>query len=108
MAETVCRPTWISWRGIVHGGLLATMMDEAMGWAVAERGWTGLTARLTVDIRLPVAPGQRLTVRGWVERWRRRIARTAAELRTPGGTVVARARALMLLTQDLPPVVVRP
>lgn len=102
VAETLSRPSWVGWRGMVHGGILATILDEAMGWAVAERGWTGLTARITVHLRLPVAPGQQLTVRGWVERWRRRIARTAADLRTPEGTLVASAEALMLLTEELP------
>ncbi|HXX38556.1 MAG TPA: PaaI family thioesterase [bacterium] len=87
--------SWVSWHGIVHGGILAAMMDEAMGWAVAQNGWTGLTARLTVDLYLPVTPGQRL------------ITRTAADLRTPDGTLVARARAHVLLTRDLPHVAVR-
>ncbi len=104
VAETRCCASWVSWRGIIHGGILAAMMDEAMGYAVATHGWTGLTARLTVDLHLPVAPGQHLTVRAWVERWRRRLARTAAELVTPNGTVVARARAHVLLVQELPSV----
>jgi acyl-coenzyme A thioesterase PaaI-like protein len=102
VAETLCRPSWVGWRGMVHGGILAAILDEAMGWAVAERGRTGLTVRITVHLRLPVVPGQQLTVRGWVERWRRRIARTAADLRTPKGTLVASAEALMLLTEELP------
>ena len=95
--------SWVSWHGIVHGGILAAMMDEAMGWAVAQNGWTGLT----VDLHLLVTPGQRLIVRGWVERWQRLMTRTAADLRTPDGTLVARARAHVLLTRDLPHVAVR-
>ncbi len=108
VAQTRCRGSWVSWRGIIHGGILAAMMDEAMGYAVATRGWTALTARLTVDLHLPVAPGQRHTIRAWVERWRRRLARTAAELRTPDGTVVARASAHVLLVQELPPPALHP
>lgn len=108
VAETVCQPGWVSWNGIIHGGILAAMMDEATGWAVAAQGWTGLTARLSVRLLQPVVPGQRLVVRGWVERLRRRFAQAAAELVTPGGTRVAAARSLMFVTRDLPEVKIIP
>lgn len=102
VAETTCRPGWVSWNGLIHGGILTTMMDEAMGWAVAPDGFTGLTARLSTRLLLPLVPGQPLVVRAWVERWRRRVARTAAELVTPGGTPVATAEALMFVGHELP------
>jgi len=101
-AETVCREEWVSWRGLIHGGLLSTMMDEAMGWAVGRDGWTGLTGRLSVRLLRPVAPGQPLVVHAWVVSSRRHVAKTCAELLTPGGLRVAAAEALMVLTKDLP------
>lgn len=104
VAETVRRPEWLSWRGMIHGGILAAAMDEAMGWAVAADGWTGLTGRISARLLRPVAPGQRLRVRGWVLSYRQRVARTAAEMVTPGGTRVAQAEALTMLTRDLPAV----
>jgi len=102
VADTVCQAGWVSWKGIVHGGVLAMLMDEAAGWAVAGRGWTGLTARLSIRLARPVVPGQRLIVRAWVERLRKRFAQVAAELLTPGGTRVAGAQLLMFVTGDLP------
>lgn len=104
-AETVCRAEWVSWRGLIHGGVLSTLMDEAMGWAVAQDGWTGLTGRLSVRLLRPVAPGQRLVVHAWVASYRRHVAKACAELLTPGGIRVAGADALMVLTPDLPEVV---
>ncbi|MDA8343866.1 MAG: PaaI family thioesterase [Thermaerobacter sp.] len=102
MAETQTDSSWVGWQGLVHGGLLATLMDEAVGWAVAAIGKTGLTARLSVRYLLPVAPFQRLIVRAWVQSSDRRGARTGASIELPTGRKVATAEALMLFVKDLP------
>jgi acyl-coenzyme A thioesterase PaaI-like protein len=79
------------WDGIAHGGILATILDEVMAWAlVAEDSW-GLTARLAVEFKRPVIVGQALRADGWITRSRRRIVDTAGEIRdaTTGGVLVA-------------------
>lgn len=41
-------------RGFVHGGIIATLLDEAMSKAVRSLGLTAVTRHLEVDYRLPV------------------------------------------------------
>ena len=42
------------WEGVIHGGILCTILDEVMAWAlVGEDNW-GVTARMAVDFRRPV------------------------------------------------------
>ncbi len=54
------------WQGIAHGGIVSTILDEVMAWAlVAEDNW-GVTARMQVDFRKPVPIG-RSDSRGWVD-----------------------------------------
>jgi uncharacterized protein (TIGR00369 family) len=101
-ADTVAEPGWVSWRGIVHGGLLITMMDEAMGWAVAAGGHTGLTGRLSARLHAPVVPGTALRVRGWVKRWHRRLAYAAAEIRDAHGRLLAECEATLAISDTLP------
>ena len=68
------------WDGIAHGGILATILDEVMAWAlVGEDSW-GLTARLTIDFKRPVTVGQTIRADGWITRTRRRIVDTEARL----------------------------
>lgn len=54
--------------GIVHGGMLATLMDESMGRcglaALPHR--IGVTARLTVDFRKPVKAGSYVVIKAEV------------------------------------------
>jgi len=49
--------------GLVHGGIVSTLLDEAMGWAILElAGRYAVTRSLTVDFRRPVFIGRPLKV----------------------------------------------
>lgn len=68
------------WNGVAHGGIVCTILDEVMAWAlVGEDDW-GLTARLTIAFKRPVLVGQDLRADGWIIRSRRRVVDTEARL----------------------------
>lgn len=54
--------------GIIHGGMLATLMDESMGRCglAALPNRMGFTARLTVDFRKPVKAGSYILIKAEV------------------------------------------
>jgi acyl-coenzyme A thioesterase PaaI-like protein len=68
------------WQAIAHGGILATLADEAMAWALFTDDQVGLTARLSLDFRRPAATGRRLRVEGWITARRRLRYDTAARV----------------------------
>lgn len=68
------------WEGVIHGGVLSTILDEVMGWALMEADSWGVTARLAVTYRAPVIPGQPIRAEGWITARRRRVQRTAARI----------------------------
>ena len=68
------------WEGIVHGGILCTILDEVMAWAlVGEDNW-GVTARMNVTFRRPVLVGTTVRAEGWITEARRRVVATAARI----------------------------
>lgn len=73
-ARWIPEQTWEGFPGIIHGGIVATLLDEAMSKAVALSGCTALTAELKVRYRRPSSSGQEYAIRGWViDRQKRRI-----------------------------------
>ena len=54
-------PNFVGWEEKVHGGLLATLLDEVMAWAPSSFDSWAVTAEMSVRYRSPAAPGEALT-----------------------------------------------
>lgn len=99
-AEWTPTPDWEGFRGVIHGGIVSTVLDEAMSQAVSAKGWPALTCELRVRLRRHVEPGRTLRVRGWiVERQKRKIV-TEASLVAADGEEHAHAWATFLALPD--------
>lgn len=80
--------------GMTHGGILATIADEAMSWAVADGGDIGVTARMALTFRRPARVGEALRAVGTVTQSRGRAIDAEARIFTvEGDEVVAEASA---------------
>ncbi|HSV15540.1 MAG TPA: PaaI family thioesterase [Tepidisphaeraceae bacterium] len=86
------QPANIGFQGIVHGGVIATVMDEAMVWAAT---WVGrrfcLCGELTTRFRRPAEIGRRAIVEAKVEFRNPRLIQTAATLRDESNQLLATA-----------------
>jgi uncharacterized protein (TIGR00369 family) len=91
------RATWtpgqdyVGWESKVHGGLLATLLDEVMAWAPAADDAWAVTAEMNIRYRAPANPGEPLTAVGRVMSRRRRIYHVHGEVRGEDGRLVAEA-----------------
>jgi acyl-coenzyme A thioesterase PaaI-like protein len=84
-------------QGVIHGGIVSTVLDEAMSKAVSSQKWQALTAELRVRLKHAVGPGESLQVRGWVVERRKRRILTEATLTDGQGVEKAHAWATFLL-----------
>lgn len=86
------------YQNIVHGGIVATLLDEVMARYVWELYGPSATAKLEVRYRRPAPCGVPIEVRGWITAVRRggRALETAAEARLEDGTIVAEATGLVV------------
>jgi acyl-coenzyme A thioesterase PaaI-like protein len=81
----------VGFTGIVHGGILAAVLDDALAAIGYYQGEPAVTARLAVRFRRPARPGELLRVEA-VETGRRGPLRQGtAVLTTADGTVIAEA-----------------
>lgn len=84
--------------GVVHGGIVAAILDETAGRAVMLRGSDEnlmATLKLTVRYRRPTPVCTPLTAIGWVEKMSGVGAQVAGEIRLPDGTVTAECEAVL-------------
>ena len=83
----------VGWSDKAHGGILATLLDELMGWALFEHDCWGVTAELTVRYLRPVDVSQRLRIEGEVVEATRRLFRTRGRIIGDDGSLLATAEA---------------
>ncbi|HEU5437767.1 MAG TPA: PaaI family thioesterase [Ktedonobacterales bacterium] len=84
--------------GVVHGGILATLLDETLNrTAMAEGRWT-MTGRLDVRYRAPAPVGQTLRVTARPLSSRARMIHASGEIRLKDAphTVIATAEGLFM------------
>ena len=88
-AEWVAGDDFVGWSDKVHGGIIATLLDEVMAWAPSSFDSWAVTAEMSVRYRSPALPGERLEASGRVVERRRRIYDVAGEVRGADGRLVA-------------------
>jgi len=92
---------YAGYRNFVHGGVIAAILDEAMGWALLHlRGRYGVTRSLAVDYRRPVRVASRLTVRAGVDAFEDDSAEISAVIRDPHGRILAHATSRWTLVRN--------
>jgi uncharacterized protein (TIGR00369 family) len=79
--------------GIGHGGIIALLLDEAMGKACRFREVRAVTAELSVQYLKPVKVDEEIVVEGFETDQKGRNLFLAGEIRNAAGEVLARGTA---------------
>ena len=77
------------WPGLVHGGIIACLLDEGMSYAALHAQGLCITARIQVKLKRPAAVGEPLVISSSVKRKSRKLVETRARVTLRDGTLVA-------------------
>ena len=89
------------WEGIAHGGIVCTILDEVMAWALVEHDLWGVTGRMSVDFQRPVPIARRIRAEGRVVEAKRRVVYAEGVLLDAAdGTRFARAEATFVAAPE--------
>jgi uncharacterized protein (TIGR00369 family) len=84
------------WKDIVHGGIIATILDEVMVNAAYLRKIVAVSAKLEIKLRRPAAVGERLIFHGRIVRQGAKTLNVKAWAEQENGDVVAEATGLLM------------
>jgi uncharacterized protein (TIGR00369 family) len=85
----IASPTFQGWDGIVHGGIISTLLDEAMAKLVYELGYQAVTASLEIKFKKPAPILEPLLVYGEITEVSKRLIRAKARVAKEDGTILA-------------------
>jgi acyl-coenzyme A thioesterase PaaI-like protein len=98
VAEYTVSAKFQGYPGVVHGGIIASMLDEASGRSQMGPGPSRFmyTAQLSIRYRKPVPVGLPLKILGHAGESKGRIARATGEIYGPDGLLLAQAEAVLV------------
>jgi uncharacterized protein (TIGR00369 family) len=85
------------WSGVVHGGIISSILDEAMSYAALFEGVNTITARMQARFKRPVRINEHLTITAHLTKKTRRLVEAKAELKLKDGTPLAESTATMFI-----------
>lgn len=84
------------YENIIHGGLVSTVMDEAMAWAILAKVEKAFTVKMEITFKKPLAPNVTYCVNGCLDAVHGRRLTASARITNLDGEVLAQAQALFL------------
>jgi acyl-coenzyme A thioesterase PaaI-like protein/quercetin dioxygenase-like cupin family protein len=91
----VARPEHEGWPGLLHGGVLFSLLDDAAGWAARFAGRPCVTSRASIRFRQSVPTDRALTIDAEVRPRGRVLSARATASRVDEGDLVAEFEALL-------------
>jgi uncharacterized protein (TIGR00369 family) len=88
--------------GYLHGGVIATLLDEAMSKAVRAQGSISMTRKIEIDYLRPVPSESQLRIEGRVVRNEPRKHWAEARILNEDGIVLAEAKGLFIEVRSSP------
>jgi acyl-coenzyme A thioesterase PaaI-like protein len=88
------------WPGLLHGGILGTLLDEAMSNIAYATGNTCLTATISIRIKQPVKVEIPLVITAWITRQSTRLIETESRICLKDGTVIAESTAKQFIAKN--------
>jgi hypothetical protein len=101
LAHWTASAGWESFKGVIHGGVICAVLDEAMSQAIIAAGYEALTAEMKIRFRKKVGVNDVLSVRGWVVSVQKRKIVAEGSLTSADGVEKAHAWATFLATSDV-------
>jgi uncharacterized protein (TIGR00369 family) len=89
-------PTLQGWDGLVHGGIISTLLDEAMSKLSYELGHNTVTALLEIRFKKPAPILEPLLVYGEILEVSKRLVKAKARVTKEDGTILAEGKSTLM------------
>ncbi len=88
-SEFVLQKVYQGYKDIVHGGIISTILDEAMVKAALLQGMPAITVEIGIRFKNPLMVGEKAIVEATITKKNKKIIETSAEIRKTDRTLIA-------------------
>jgi len=74
-SEWIANKNYEGWHGVLHGGIVATLLDEVGSWVIISKiGRAGMTVELNVRYHKKISTNEKIYIQGKLIEHKRNIA----------------------------------
>ena len=99
-AEFTPSELYQGWPGLVHGGIITCLLDEAMAWAVLFEGMNCVTAKMQVKLSCPASVNEPLVITASITKKTRKLVEARADISLKDGTLIAKGTATQFIVHS--------
>ena len=92
----VAKSTFQGWDGLVHGGIISTLLDEALAKLSYELGYNTVTVSLEIRFKKPAPILEPLLVYGEISEVNKRLVKAKARVTKEDGTILAEGKSTLM------------
>jgi acyl-coenzyme A thioesterase PaaI-like protein len=85
------------WPGLLHGGIIICILDEAMAYAARFEGMNCVTAKIKAELKRLALIDESLIITSSVTKKTRKLVKTKANISLTDGTLIAEGTATQLI-----------
>ncbi len=97
-AVTKINSRFCGWAGVVHGGIISTVLDEIMAYAAFTVYDSGVTGEICVRFRKPIPTEREILIEGFIESSKGRVLYTKGTI-TMDGELMAESTGKMVMVK---------
>ena len=86
-----------SYKGVLHGRLMAALLDDAMAYAINKEGIIAYTGKLDIRYRRPPKVNSRLHIKARVLEQKRSLYYTQGTIENEDGEICVEAKAVFMV-----------
>jgi len=95
--EFIPGPEYQGFQGITHGGIIATILDEAMVKLAFELGYNAVTAWMEIRYSAPLMSGEKIKIFSTITKESKKLLEAIAEATTINGKTIASAKGKLII-----------
>jgi acyl-coenzyme A thioesterase PaaI-like protein len=97
-AVTKIDEKFCGWSGVVHGGIISTLLDEIMAYAAFTIYDSGVTGEISVRFRKPIPTDREILIEGSIESQKGRVVYATGKI-TLDGEIMAESTGKMVMVK---------
>lgn len=99
LAEVILEDEYQGYSGIIHGGIISALIDEACVYAANSLGFNTVTAELKIRFKNPLAPQEKILVEAQAKHIKSKLIEAKAWIKKTNGSLIAEAETKLIIKE---------